>query len=692
MTEVDAHKVIKDKNNRKKKKLHTVWLVFKLGIKLSILGFFFSILALAVISYNYYQDIRAEFVSVEPKNNVTQSVFYDKNGDIIYESFGTREPEEILLEEMPDNLVKATLAAEDLNFYDHEAYDLKSILRAVYKNYKSTKGGIVDKVKVLFDEGSYTEGGSTITQQLVKNIYLTNERSFDRKAKEIIYAMELEKKYTKDEILELYLTSIYYGEQALGIKNAADIYFDKEVADLSLAEITMLTGLPAAPTNYSPVSGDFIESKKRQEYVLQRMYLAGYINLKVATATANTELTFAEGEQFVSRYPFFVDWLKKELYLEYGEQKVESGGLKVYTTLDPRVQEMIKDKASEHVEKLKRKDVSNAAVVVINPATNEVIAMVGGLDYEKSKVNVATSKRQPGSSFKPIVYFTGLEEGYTASSKLLDKSVNFGGNPPYRPKNYDGWYRGYVTIRDSLAGSLNIPAVEMLSLVGMDKAIETADALGLSLGEEAKKCGLALALGCKEVRLLDMTNAYATFAANGVAAKISGVSKIKDSKNNDIYTSETREDVLDPDNSYIISHILSDEKARRKVFGYKNKLEIGRPAAAKTGTTDNYTDAWTIGYTPNYTVGVWVGNNDRSPMKKIGGIDGAAPIWNSVMIELHKDLSPVGFERPDGIEEAKISPSSGGVVRAGRWGILEVFKKGTVPTGKLDLSYLNIFR
>lgn len=691
MDELEGHRVTKEVI-RKKRKRRAFFFTFKVMFKTLTLIIGFSILGSTVSAYGIYKSVKDEFKDVNPKNNVTQTTFFDKNGDIIYESYGAREPKNIKLEEMPQHLIEATLAAEDLDFYNHEAYDLKSILRAVYKNYMNSSGYGLEKLKVLFDESSYSEGGSTITQQLVKNIYLTNERSFERKLKEVIYAVELEKRYTKDEILEMYLSNIYYGEQALGIVNAAEVYFDKEVKDLTPAQATMLTGLPAAPTRYSPISGDFKEAKMRQEYVLQRMYFANFITLKEAKTVVNEELFFAGRKELVLKYPYFVDWVKKGLYEEYGEKGVESGGMKVYTTLDPDIQNRALEIAKEKVSKLSRKDVENASVVVIDPNTNEVLAMVGGLDYKKSKVNVATSHRQPGSSFKPVVYFSGLEAGYTASSKLLDRSVNFGGNPPYRPKNYDGGYRGYVTIRDALAGSLNVPAVEMLSLVGLDGVIDNANKLGIRIGEDAKKCGLALALGCKEVRLLDMTNAYAVFASNGKSSLSTGVKSILSSSDKDIYEKDERKQVVSAENSYIITHILSDEKARRKIFGYGNKLEIGRPAAAKTGTTDNYTDSWTIGYTPDFVVGVWVGNNDRKPMKRVGGISGAALIWNDLMKNLHEGREVKEFTPPAGIVEAKINPRDGKAVANNRWGILEVFKDGTIPINKPDLSYLNPFR
>lgn len=690
MVHIEAERFEEEEEEPKKRNNFLFFL--KICLKSFFVGGSLLLLGALLIVFTYYSSLINEFKHLQPKENVTQTVFYDKNEDIIYESFGAGKPQETKLSELPDSLIKATLASEDLDFYNHEAYDLKGIVRAVYSNYQSSEEHGLKKLKVLLDEKSYTEGGSTITQQLVKNRYLTNERSFSRKIKEVVYALELEKKYSKDEILEMYLSYIYYGEQSLGIKNAASTYFNKDVNDLTLAEITILSGLPAAPTRYSPISGDFFESKKRQEYVLQRMYLANYITLDEAKEAANTELDFAGKIEFVTKYPYFVDWLKNDLINIYGKETVESSGLKVYTSLDPKIQEIAEKKAKEQVEKFKYNNVSNAAVVVMDTESGEVKAMVGGTDYDKSKVNVATALRQPGSSFKPVVYYTGLENGYTATSKFIDKYVNFGGNPAYAPRNYSGGFSGYVTMRDSLARSLNIPAVEMLKLVGMDKVIEIADKAGLGLGEDAKKCGLSLALGCKEMRLIDLAGVYGTFANNGLQKKPRGYVKILDSSGKNIVKKDKGEQIFDSANSYIITHILSDEKARRVVFGSGNKLEIKRPAAAKTGTTDNYTDSWTIGFTPDYLVGVWIGNNDRKPMKVISGIEGAAYIWHDVMTEIHKDIPVRDFTRPYGISEVKINPTSGDVVKTGSWGKTEIFKSGTEPKGKENLSYLNIFR
>lgn len=650
----------------------------------SFLVLSFSVIA---ISYIYYLKIKGDFTTLKPRVNATQITIYDKEGQIIYESYGSKTPERVNLKDLPEVVKQSTLAAEDLDFYKHDAYDIKGIFRAVFENYK--KSG---NLSVLFDESSYSQGGSTITQQLVKNRYLTNERSFGRKIREIVYASELEKKYSKDEILEAYLNEIYYGEQALGIENAAKIYFGKKAKDLTLAEASMLAGLPQAPTKFSPVTGDFLESKKRQEYVLQRMLAANYIELDKAKEAANEFLTFSGKKQFISKYPFFTDWVMSELAATFGKEFTDKGGVSVYTSLDPKIQDISEKSVSKNLLTFKTRNVGNAAAVVLDPKTGEIKAMVGGKDYNESKVNVATSFRQPGSSFKPIVYATGLEEGYTANTKFIDKYVNFGGNPGYAPRNFDGGYRGYVTMRKSLSWSLNIPAVEMLSLVGLDKVISQSEKFGVNIGEEAKKCGLALALGCKEVRLLDMVSAYAVFGDEGNYKKPTAIKKLVDNRGETIYEPKTKmKQAISKENAYIITNILSDINTRRTVFGFRNKLELDRPAAAKTGTTDNYTDSWTIGFTPDLVCGVWMGNNDRKPMQQVPGIEGAAFIWNDIMSQSLKDTPKSEFKRPESVIEARINPQTGVIATSG--GIVEIFKKGTEPKGaKEDLSYLNRFK
>ncbi|MDD3480671.1 MAG: PBP1A family penicillin-binding protein [Patescibacteria group bacterium] len=677
----------------KLRKVLSFFRVLFVSLFFSLLTFGVILLLIAAGTYLKYAD---EFLSASPRNNTTKNVFYDKNGEVIYQSFGAAEPKEVALIDIPDVIKDSTLASEDAHFYNHGAIDLSGLVRAAYLNYQNSNKEGLSRLSDLFTAESYEYGGgSTITQQLVKNLYLTNERSFERKTKEIVYSFELERKYSKDEIFEMYLNNVYYGEQSLGIANAAENYFSKNIDKLTLAEATMLAGLPQAPSRYSPISGDFEAAKERQKYVLSQMYYAGMITLDEAEEAAKETLCLSKPKgDVVLKYPYFVNFVKDEVKDLIGPEAFSLGGLEVYTSLDPKAQRVVEIAASEQVEKIKYRDVSNAASIVLNNTTGKIVAMMGGLDYNKSKVNVATSKRQPGSSFKPIVYTAGILEKYSAATILWDSRVNFGGTPPYIPRNYDGGYRGYVTVRRALANSLNVPAVEMTQLVGVDKVLETADTLGIDIDRD-RYYGLSLGLGSAEVTLLDMAEAYSTLANLGKRPSSTGIIRIVDSTGDDIYLSPSySQEVLDPKVAYIMTSILSDNRARREVFGSNSDLQLeDRPVAAKTGTTDSYTDAWTMGFTPQYTVGVWVGNNDHSKMRYVPGLEGAAPIWNEIMNDIHAGLKKENFKKPKGLSEVWINPYTGKeATYHGGSNILEYFIPGTEPKDNPDTSYLNVFR
>lgn len=670
------------------------------GIKILFVSFWMSFLSFLVVvtilGFSLYLSYKHSFATAKIRNNATQTVFYDKNGDVIYESFGARKPDPVELSDVPEVVKNATLASEDAGFYSHGAIDKKGIGRAAVNNIKNSKKSSLAKVTDLFSEENYTEGGSTITQQLVKNIYLSNERSFDRKFKEVIYSIELEKKWSKDKIFEEYLNNVYYGEQSLGIKNAAKNYFDKEVSELTLAEASMLAGLPTAPTKLSPVSGDFEQSKKRQEYVLSKMVNLGMVSFDEAKEAVNLPLEFSNKKAgLVNKYPYFVDFVKQEVSSKLGEEALSAGGLSIYATLDPKSQDLAEEKARQYLDKFKYRKVTNASVVVLDNENETVSALVGGADWEESKVNVATSERQPGSSFKPIVYTAGLLSGYTASSQLLDTYVNFGGNPPYIPRNYNGGYSGNVTVRKALANSLNIPAVEMTKLTGIEKVIDTAEKMGItSIDKDPDSYGLSIGLGSAEVELFELTRAYSVFANSGGLATFSGIDRVVDNEGTEIYMpKKLKEEAIDPKVAYIMASILSDNKSRSMVFGTNSPLYLkDRPVAAKTGTTDNYTDSWTLGFTPQNTVGVWMGNNDRSKMSYLPGIEGAAYIWHDIIEGISKNLPPKEFKRPEGLVELAINPYTGAVTTATRWTQTEYFVPGTEPKDKPDLSYLNQFR
>lgn len=583
-----------------------------------------------------YFKYSSEFEKIAPQSNSTQLIMYDKDGAEIFRGYGAAEPDRVALANIPDIAKKATLAAEDADFYTHGPIDSKGIARAVYLNWQNSDKQGLARLTGLFTEGDYSQGGSSITQQLVKNIYLNSEKSFERKIKEAVFAYKLEGKYSKDKILELYLNEIYYGEQALGIKNAAKIYFNKDLDNLDLAEASMLAGLPQAPTTFSPISGDDAAAKKRQEYVLQQMYLAKMITLEQAKLAANEPLDYYGKATVLDKYPYFDQFVKDELTAKLGNGNVEDKGLKVYTSLDSVKQVVAETRMAENLKTLAYRGASNAAVVIGDVKENTILAMVGGSDWNVSKVNVATSLRQPGSSFKPIVYATALENGYTDTSILHDKWVNYGGTPPYIPHNYSGGYSGNVTLRNALARSLNTCAVELGKLVGLDKVINTAHSLGItSLNDKPENYGLPLSLGSGEVKLVDMVEAFSTFADNGKRMPQTSILRILDNNNSEItLPKRNKEQIISVQTAKTISSILSDNQARSATFGYSSPLKTDKTTAVKTGTTDNYADSWTVGYSPDFVTGVWMGNNDRTPMRQISGVEGAAYVWHDIMTDI----------------------------------------------------------
>jgi 1A family penicillin-binding protein len=689
--QITSYKNPKEIEPKKKSKKLALKIIFG-GLGLFIIAIFlmigFAILGL-YLKYSY------EFTTIKPRSNSTQLVMYDKNGEEFFRGYGAAEPVRIELKDVPEVVKKATLAAEDINFYNHGPIDFRGVARAIYLNYQNTSGSTMDRISAILDDPSMLQGGSTITQQLVKNIYLSNEKSLERKFKEIVFASKLEEKYSKDKILEMYLNEIYYGEQALGIQNAAKIFFNKDMRDLSLSEASLLAGLPQAPTYYSPFGENYDAAKKRQEYVLQQMLANNIIDIDKAKSAANEPLALTGEELVLDKYPYFSQYTKEELSNLLGSENIESKGLKVYTTLDQEKQKIVETKLKEGIVKLANRGASNSASVVADPKNNTILAMVGGVDWNKSKVNVTTSNRQPGSSFKPLVYATGLENGFTAATILNDKAISFPGNPPYAPKNYNGSFSGYVTVRNALARSLNTTAVEMAALVGIDKVIAQAQKMGIStLNQPAGTYGLSLALGAGEVKLVDMVTAYSAFADGGQTRKLTAIEKVINSKGDTLKIERPKEaQVISPQTAYIISSILSDNDARSATFGSSSPLKTPKITAVKTGTTDDYVDSWTMGYSPDFVVGVWLGNNDHTPMKKVSGVEGAAYLWNEIITNVMANTESKPFAKPEGLSEKWISPYTGGTTNSQtKPNILEYFKAGTEPTSaKPDLGYLKRF-
>lgn len=561
------------------------------------------------------------------KEAVSTKIF-DRNGKLIYEIFSDVKRTPVPLSEIPENVVDATIAIEDKDFYKHPGFSVAGIARAAYKNIFKQK----------------FEGGSTLTQQLVKNAYLTPERTWRRKAQELVLSLVVETRYSKDEILERYLNEIPYGSTAYGIEAASDLYFGKSAKDLTLAEASLLAGLPAAPSRYSPFGSRPEFAKSRQKTVLNRMVDDGYITKEEADVAYSEELSFAKPAPLNA--PHFALWIKEQLAERYGEAVVEKGGLRVITTLDLSLQEFAQNAVKDEVDKLSRQKVGNGAALVVKPGTGEILAMVGSKDYfaedEDGKVNIIFALRQPGSSIKPINYALAIQnKKITASTPLADIPTCFPqqGQPPYCPKNYDGNFHGATQVRFALGNSYNIPAVRVLSLNGLREFIDFATQMGITTFTDPSRYGLSLTLGGGEIRPYDMAVAFSTFANAGVRKPLSGFIKIEDWKGKVLYERPSDNDiegvrVIDPETAFIISHILQDNNARMAAFGPSSQLVVrGHPeVSVKTGTTNDLRDNWTIGYTKDILVVSWVGNNDNSPMSgAVSGVSGASPIWNKII-------------------------------------------------------------
>lgn len=546
----------------------------------------------------------------------------------MYEMHGEENRKIIPHEQIPDVARIATIAAEDDSFYAHHGIDFLAVLRALMINIESN---------------SIQQGGSTITQQLARNALLTREKTLQRKLSEATLAVKIEQKYSKDQILDMYFNEIPYGSNTYGIESASEKFFGKKAVELTLDEAAFLAALPKAPTYYSPYGKNTFALKVRQNKILDRIASLGLIDSEKINEAKKID-TFAKIIPFSEAIeaPHFVMYVRDELEKMYGKKAMKEGGLKVYTTLDYDMQKNAEKIISEEADgNLKKYGASNAALVSLDPKNGEILAMVGSKNYFDAsidgQVNVALSPRQPGSSFKPFAYATAFEKGYQPETLLLDAQTNFGpdgSGRAYIPQNYDGKFHGVVSMRQALAMSLNVPAVKTLYLASIDKTIELAHRLGITTLNDRPRYGLSLVLGGGEVKLLDMASGFSVFANDGKRNSPEAILKIVDSKGK-IYTSNAEKNipVLDEQIARKINSILSDNASRVPIFGPNNSLFIpGKTVAAKTGTTQEYRDAWTIGYTPYLVTGVWAGNNDNHSMRY--GADGsyvAAPIWNKFM-------------------------------------------------------------
>ncbi|MDP2788714.1 MAG: transglycosylase domain-containing protein [bacterium] len=594
-----------------------------------------------------------DFNSLVDRKIINSTQIYDRTGKILlFNIHQDVKRTNISFANMGVNIKNATVAIEDSEFYNHRGIKFSSIIRAVLSNLTSTKN---------------TQGGSTITQQLVKNTLLTQKKTYTRKIKEWVLAIKVDRSVPKDKILEYYLNEAPYGGSVYGIEEAAKSYFDKTAYDLTLAEAAYLAAVPQSPTLLSPYGKNVEKLEERKNLVLSRMKLLGFISKEEYNSAKSEKVVFVSQEVGGIRAPHFVFFIKDYLEQKYGSEVVEKSGLKVTTTLDYTLQETAEKIAKEGALK-NEKDWSgeNAGLVAIDPKTGQIVTMVGSRDYFDKEIdgnyNIATAKRQPGSSFKPFIYATAFNKGFTPETVLFDLSTEFsttcdvygkalpGRNQDtcYRPDNYDNKNRGPMSLRSALAESINVPAVKLFYLVGLKDALKTAEELGISTLSDIGRYGLTLVIGGGEVSLLDMTSAYGVFANSGVRNPYTGILKIEDIEGNVLEEFKERpREVLPKNSALTISDILSDNIARTPTFGANSLLQIpGNEVAVKTGTTNSNRDAWTIGYTPSMVVGVWAGNNDNKPMKK-GGVAMAGPIWNKFMSEALKTLPNEKFEKPN---------------------------------------------
>jgi 1A family penicillin-binding protein len=603
-----------------------------------ILGFFVLIILL-FIWYSKDLPTPGKIKALQP---IESTNIKDRNGKALYDVSSDVKRTIIESKDIPNDVKNATVSAEDKDFYKEFGFSITGILRSLYNDITGKTG--------------YIAGGSTITQQYVKNALLTNDKTITRKLKELILTIEVEIMFNKDQILTLYLNQIPYGSNAYGIQAASQNYFNKDAKDLTLTESATLAALPKAPTYYSPYGSHPDMLKIRRDYILDRMAILKYIDQKTADDAKSQKVSVVPRHDNISA-PHFVFYVKDKLIDMFGEQMVDEGGLRVTTTLDLDKQRKAEEiVATNAANKLKKYNASNASLVHIDPKTGQIIAMVGSKDFfdteSDGQVNVTIADRQPGSSFKPLVYATAFMGKYNPSYTLWDVPTDFG---KYTPQNYDGATHGPMSIRQSLSNSLNIPAVKMLYLTGIDKVLDQVHKMGITTLNDPSRYGLSLVLGGGEVKLLDLTTAYGVFANSGTLHDTTAILKVEDKNGKILYEykdNKNKKEVLNPQIAYEISDILSDNGARQMVFGFTNQLQFtSQKVAVKTGTTQENRDGWTVGYTPSAAVGVWVGNNDNSKMKS--GADGsvvAAPIWHAYMQSLFDSgLAKEDFNKPDGI-------------------------------------------
>ena len=622
----------------------------------------FVIGAIMLLSlFLYLQRTLPDPESIATRKVVESTKIYDRTGEILlYDIHGEEKRTIIPWEQIPDTIREATLASEDSDFYNHKGLDLRGIARALFKD--------------IINLG-VSQGGSTITQQLIKKSLLGDERTISRKIKEAILAIEIERKFTKDEIFWMYLNQIPYGSNAYGIEAAAKEFFGKKASQLSIAEAATIASVTKAPSYYSPFGNHVDELLAIKNSVLVKMKNLGYISDSEYQDALTQKLEFKAVDDDIQA-PHFVIMVKEYLSSKYGEDAIENGGFKIITTLDSNLQIIAEETVSKYSKINKEKyKATNASLVAIDPKNGDLLALVGSKDYfnieDEGNFNVAIANRQPGSAFKPFAYAAALTKGYPDDTVVFDLKTEFNPNCEpnsskekdaygldcYHPQNYDGRYRGPVTFRQSLAQSLNVPSVKVLYLAGINDTIELAENMGITTLGDKSRFGLSLVLGGAEVKLVDLVSAYGVFANNGMRSPWSFIQKIESSNGQVLEEKINKpERVIDSQIAQLINNILSDNSARAPVFGYSSSLYFpGRDVAAKTGTTQENRDAWVIGYSSYLVSGVWTGNNKNESMTKEGaGISASGPMWHEFMTKALNSRPNENFINPDPVTINKV--------------------------------------
>lgn len=659
-------------------------LLSKINLGKTIFFGILGITVLVVLLFLWFGRDLPDPSKVQRKTGFSTEILDRTGKTILYDVFTDQDRKFTTLAEVPDYLKKATIAIEDKDFYKHQGFDPMAVLRIA-------KNVVVNRRLI---------GGSTLTQQLVKMLLLTNERSISRKIREFMLALRIEKTFTKDEILQMYLNEAPYGGTAVGVAAASQIYFGKEPKDLTLTESVFLAGLPQSPSRYSPYSGSNKRAfLPRAKEVSRRMREDGMITKEMENAV-NNELEVIKFRGLGSnkiKAPHFVMHVKQELEDKYGASILETGGLKVTTSLDWEVQQKAEVTVREEIDKVTNSlNIKNGASVILDTNTGEILSMVGSKDFFETtidgEVNVTTRLRQPGSSIKPLVYATAFTRNFGPASVVADVVTEFPGKDektPYIPKNYDGKEHGLLHLRDALASSINVPAVKLVALLGVENVLRQGYKMGLTSLEPTKetmsRVGLSMALGGAEVRLLDLSAAYSAFANGGFKVEPVAILKIEDGNGRVIFEHKQvkPERVLDEKAAFLINSVLSDNNARLLTFGPNSYLNMGaRAVAVKTGTTNDLRDNWTIGWTKDFIVGVWVGNNNNEKMKNVAsGVSGAAPIWRRETLDMLSKKPDQPFTAPDGVSEIEVDKISGYPAHDGFGSYKEWYINGSVPTG-----------